>query len=296
MKSREIRAFGKSVLTGAAAFGLLAAQPALAAEKLPAMPVPQLTYADIVDLADSATMVVKARIRKQRTIAPELSPGLRPGWVRQLIEADTEALISGRSAIGESLRYLVDVRLDAKERAPKLKKQSVILFAFPVPGVPGDLQLIDVDSQFPADPGLEGRIREVLGQLVSPDAPPIVTGVGEALAVQGNLSGESETQVFLATKNNAPVSLNVVRRPNMEPEWGVSWTELVDQSAQPPHEGTLEWYRLACFLPADLPYDSILSRDGQSRALAAADYRYALDQLGRCSRMRGGPPVFPTAN
>ncbi len=296
MKSREIRAFGKSVLAGAATLGLLAAQPAAAAEKAPVLPVPQLTYADIVDLADSATMVVKARIRTQRTIAPELSPGLRPGWARQLIVADTEALISGRSAIGESLRYLVDVPLDAKGKPPKLKKQSVILFAFPVPGVPGDLQLIDVDSQFPSDPALEGRIREVLVQLVSPDAPPIVTGVGEALAVQGNLSGESETQVFLATKNNAPVSLNVVRRPTMEPEWGVSWTELVDQSARPPHEGTLEWYRLACFLPADLPYDSILSRDGQSRALAAADYRYVLDQLGRCSRIRGGPPVFPGAN
>ncbi|WP_336979338.1 hypothetical protein [Altererythrobacter fulvus] len=296
MKSREIRASGKLIASAAAALSLLAVQPAVAAGQPAPVAASPLTYADIVDLADSSTMVVKARIRKQSTLAPVQSPGLRPGTVRLLVEADTEALISGRSAIGESLRYLVDVPLDAKGKAPKLKKQSFLIFAFPVPGVPRDLQLIDVDSQFPTDPALEARIRDVLMQLASPDAPPIVTGVGEALAVEGNLSGESETQVFLVTKNDAPVSLNVVRRPNMEPEWGVSWTELVDQSAQPPQEGSLEWYRLACFLPPELSYDSILSRDGQSRALAAADYRYVLDQLGHCSRTRGGPPKFPNAN
>lgn len=295
MKSTEIRASGKWVIAGFAALAGFAMQPAHAAETPLPAPGPQLTYADITDLADAATMVVKARIRTQRSLPPELSPGLRPGWVRLLVQADTEALITGRQAIGESLRYLVDVPLDAKGKPAKLRKQSFIIFAFPVPGHPGDLQLIDVDSQFPADPALEARVREVLTQLASPDVPPVVTGVGEALAVQGNLSGESETQVFLRTKNDAPVSLNVVRRPNMQPEWGVSWTELVDQSAQPPREGTLEWYRLACFLPADLPYEAILSRDGQSRALATADYRYVLEQLGRCARTRGGPPKFPNA-
>ncbi len=300
MKSRDIQAgrqLGSGLVTArpvrsglAAILAALLIVPAQAADKLPPIPASHLTYADLVDLTDSSSLVVKAQIRRQVTLKPEQSPGLRPGWVRQLFEADTQALISGRAAIGESLRFLGDVPLDAKGKPPKLKKQSLLLFALAVPGHPGDLQLIDVDSYALADDMLEARVREVSAQLAAPDAPPRITGVRDALAVAGNLSGESETQLFLKTENGDPVSLNVVRRPKMAPEWGVSWTELVDQSAKPPQPGTLAWYRLACFLPAKLPYDSILSRDGASRVLASEDYSYVLDQLGPCTRTRGGPP------
>lgn len=254
---------------------------------------PQLTYADLLDLADSSKLVVKVEIRKQTNLPPEYSPGLRPGWVRQIFETRTQALISGRGAVGESLRFLGDVPLDAKGRAPKLKKQTMIVFALPVPGRPGDLQLIDVDSYVPADPVTEQRVRDVLAQLVMPDAPPVITGIRDALSVEGNLPGESETQVFLDTRNGEPVAVSVVRRPNMAPEWGVSWTELVDQSAQSPREGTLEWYRLACFLPRDLPPEAIIANDGRGRVTAAQDYRFVLEQLGQCGRIRGGPPKFP---
>lgn len=254
---------------------------------------PQLTYADLLDLADSSKLVVKVEIRKQTNLPPEYSPGLRPGWVRQIFETRTQALISGRGAVGESLRFLGDVPLDAKGRAPKLKKQTMIVFALPVPGRPGELQLIDVDSYVPADPATEQRVRDVLSQLVMPDAPPVITGIRDALSVEGNLPGESETQVFLDTRNGEPVAVSVVRRPNMAPEWGVSWTELVDQSAQSPREGTLEWYRLACFLPRDLPPEAIIANDGRARVTAAQDYRFVLEQLGQCGRIRGGPPKFP---
>jgi len=249
-----------------------------------------MTYADLVDLSDSTKLVVKARIRKQRAIAPEISPGLRPGWVRLLLEADTEALISGRAAIGESLRFLADFPLGAKGKAPTLKKTSLLLFALPVPNRPGDLQMVDVDSYVLAEPAIEARVRDVLVQLAAPDQPPAITGVRDALAVEGNLAGESETQLFLSTSNGEPVSLNILRRPSMEPEWGVSWSELVDQSAQPPARDTLAWYRLACFLPPQLPPEAILSGSGASRVLAANDYRFVLDQLGACARTRGGPP------
>ena len=278
-------------LAAGAALALLVAAPVSADDDPPPIPVSQLTYADLVDLSDSSELVLKARIRKQRMIAPALSPGLRPGWGRLLIEADTEALLAGRAAIGESLRFLADFPLDAKGKPPKLKKQSLILFALPVPGKPGDIQMIDVDSYALADPALEARLRDVLVQLAAPEPPPHITGVRDALAVEGNLSGESESQLFLATRDGAPVSLNVMRRPNMEPEWGVSWTELVDQSAQPPQPGTLAWYRLACFLPQTLPYESVLSTSGSSRVLVNRDYRYVLDQLGACTRTRDGPPV-----
>ena len=246
----------------------------------------QMTYADIVDLADKSPLVLRARIRDQATLEPERSPGLAPGHVRLYIEAETTALIAGNVPVGESLRYLVDLPLDEKGKAPKLKKQDVVLFARTVPGRPAEIQLVEADAQFPYSDAFADSLRSVLASLLAPSAPPRVTGVRDALAVEGTLVGESETQLFLDTENDGPVSVTVVRRPNQAPRWGVSWTEIVDQAARPPRRDTLEWYRLACFLPSGLPGEANISRDPRARTLAERDYTLVIQQLGACPRTR----------
>ncbi len=286
MKTAKNKQFRLRATAVAAVFASLVFSP-ISASSQERISVPSsLTYADLADLAIPAKLVIRAQIRKQAPLAPEQSPQLRPGWVRLYIEAQTLALIGGNAPIGESLAYLVDVPLDAKGKAPKLKKQEVILFASPVPGRPGQLQLVDVDAQLPATPELEARVKSILTELASPDAPPAVSGIRDALSVAGNLTGESETQLFLDAEDGASVALSVIRRPGMAPQWGVSWSELVDQSARAPEPDTLEWYRLACSLPSSLPQDAILSRDGTSRFRAAEDYRLVLEQLGPCRRTR----------
>lgn len=266
------------------ALGAMAASAA--AQERPHPPTP--SYADLVDLADRTPLVVRAQIRDQAVVEPERAPGLAPGYARLYIEARTSALIAGNAPLGESLRYLVDVPLDAKGKTPKLKKQDVILFARPVSGRPGQIQLVGPSAQLSYDPALEARLRPVLAALVASDAPPRVTGVRDALAVPGTLVGESETQLFLDTENDGPVSLTVTRRPNMAPVWGVSWTEIVDQSARPPQPQSLAWYRLACALPPELPDDASIARDSRSQALAARDYAFVIEQLGPCTRVLGG--------
>jgi hypothetical protein len=72
----------------------------------------------------------------------------------------------------------------------------------------------------------------------------------------------------------------------MEPTWGISWSEIVDQAARPPEPQTVAWYRLACFLPARLPDAAILQRDAASRRQVEVDYRFIVEQLGTCSRTR----------
>ena len=111
----------------------------------------------------------------------------------------------GRSAIGESLAYLVDVPLTAKGKAPKLKKQRFLVFAKAVPGRPGELVLVDRRAQIPATPESEQRARGVIAALAAPDAPPRVSGIREVMSVAGNLAGESETQLFLDTETGEPV-------------------------------------------------------------------------------------------
>lgn len=267
------------------ALALAVASPTLAEQ--PAPVAAPLTYADIVGLSDHAPLVLRAQVRDQVALEPERAPGLAPGMARLYVEAKTTALLVGTAPLGESLSYLVDVPLDAKGKPPKLKKAEVILFARPVAGRPDQLQLVEPDAQLPYSPELEARLRPVLTALLAGDAPPRVTGVRDVLAVEGTLVGESETQLFLDTENDGPVSVTVVRRPGQAPRWGVSWSEIVDQAARPPQRGTLEWYRLACTLPKQLPAQANLTRDPQARALAAQDYAFVLQQLGSCERTRG---------
>ncbi len=262
---------------------LLAMSVPLAAQDR-ATPAPSLTYADTVGLAEDSQIVARVQIRNQVALEAERAPGLAPGHVRLYIEARTLALISGNVPVGENLRYLVDVPLTAKGKAPKLKKREMILFARPVAGRPGEIQLVGGGAQRPYTPEFEAALRPILTSLHAPDAPPRVTKVADALAVEGTLVGESETQLFLDTENDGPVSITVIRRPNQEPRWGVSWTEIVDQSARAPRAGTLQWYRLACTLPEELPTEANLSRDSRARALAARDYQFVIDQLGPCTR------------
>jgi len=251
----------------------------------------QVSDADLVDLADYADLVVRAKVRKQSEVAPERAPGLRPGYSRFYIEADTQSLIAGSSRLGERIRYLVDLPLDARGKKPKLKKQDVILFARPVPDRPGELLLVAPDAQLLWNDGLEQRTRLILKQLVAPDAAPRIAGVRDALSVAGTLAGESETQIFLDTVDDSPAAISVVRRPGMAPVWGVSFSEIVDQAVKVPQPGSLAYYRLACALPPSLPSAANLARDPADRARASDDYRFILSQLGPCTRMREAPSV-----
>ena len=277
---RAVRVTSVMLVLAACATGI-SATGASAQEAVPAV---QPTYADLAGLSENASVIARIRVHDQVAVEPERSPGLAPGKVRLYVEADTEALLKAPGPLGDSLTYLVDVPLTAKGKAPKLKKQSFLIFAQPVPGRPGQLQLVKPDAQLPAETSTEARERAVIADLAAPDAPPRITGVRDAMSVPGNLAGESETQLFLDTADGTPVSISVVRRPRMAPSWGVSWTEIVDQAAKPPERGTLAWYRLACFLPRDLPDDAYLQRDSAARYQVRADYALVLDQLGACTR------------
>ena len=229
-------------------------------------------------------MVIRAEIRRQTRLKPERAPGLAPGFARLFIEARTLALISGSAGLGADLSYLVDVPLDAKGKVPKLRKAQVLLFADRVAGRAGEIRLVSPAAQMIATPELEARLRPILTELVSGSVPPRITGVSDALAVPGTLTGESETQIFLATTDRSPVSLTILRRPGQRPAWGVSWGEIIDSSARPPARETLRWYRLACALPPELPSGANLARDVTERRLAAGDYAFVIEQLGPCER------------
>lgn len=270
------------ILSGCTSVGLAQTRGRAPAAELPAELAP--TYADLADLALAGRLVAVVEVADQRIVPAERAPGLAPGKARLYLVTETQRLLAGPSGVGARLTFLVDVPLDPDGDAPALKRRSFIIFGEAIPGRVGEVQLVTSAALLPAGPNIEGRVREVLTQISARDAVPAITGLRDVISVPGNLAGESETQLFVATASGTPVSLSVIRRPQMAPTWGISLGEIVNQDAAPPAPGTIAWYRFACFLPRELPEAAFLQDDRESRARARADYAYVLRELGACER------------
>ncbi|MYL96233.1 hypothetical protein GR702_00400 [Novosphingobium sp. FGD1] len=273
----------RHLAAGLASAYLALAAPVAAAQGVEAGP-PPVTYADIADLADSAGLVVHAQVAKVVRIEDRRANGLTPGHGRFYIQARTRALLTGKAPLGESISYLVDLPLDARGKPPKLKKVDVFLFARAVPGRPGELQLVSPTAQQYWTVQGEARLRAILRGFVAPDAPAKITGVRELLYVPGNLAGQGETQIFLNTVDNSAASITVRHEPGAAPAWGVSFSELVADIGHPPQRDTIEWYRLACFLPNVPPARANVSDSFAAQQQALSDYRMVLGDLGPCDR------------
>lgn len=241
-------------------------------------------YATIADQVVGAPAILDARIRSATRIKGQEAANVAAGRMRFYVEADVLALIRADSALPTRVGYVVDVPLDARGRAPKLNKRRVLLFARPVAGQATMLQLTTLDAQRDWNAELDALVRRIAREVVAPDAPPAITGLGNAFHVPGSLPGEGETQIFVQTATGAPISLSILRRPGEQRRWAVALGEIVDDAAAAPARDTLLWYRLACGLPRALPATSLADEDPANVAAAREDYRFVLDQLGPCRR------------
>lgn len=256
------------------------AQPAqIPAQSSPPGP----SYATVARLVLGAPVIVDARIRTADRLKPADAPGLASGRARFLIEADVLALIRGATAVPARVTFLADIALDARGKAPKLKKQRMLLFARPIAGHPDQIQLTGVESQRGWLAALDSQVRGITREVLAADAPPAVTGIGNAFHVPGSLPGEGETQIFLTTAVGTPVSIQVLRRPGEQPRWSVSLGEIVDESAGAPPKDSLLWYRLACGLPRQLPDIALEGADPDTARMARTDYGLVLRELGPCA-------------
>jgi len=247
----------------------------------------ELSYADLADLALEAPVVAHMRVRDADALSAREAPTVPPGHRRFLIEAEVAALIRGDGGLPARVSYLVDLPNDARGRPPRIRRGTdLIVLASRARGRPGELRLIAPDAQLAYSPAVAERLRAILRESLGPDAPPRITGVGRAFHVPGSLPGESETQIFLQTADDRPISLTVLRRPGERTRWAVALGEIVDNAAAPPAPDTLLWYRLACALPPALPRASLVDSSAEEARAIAADYRLVLERLGPCTRRR----------
>src|ERR1043165_2004541 len=225
---------------------IAAANPAWAQPQNP--PVLQnLTYADLADLGAGAPVVAHLRVRAADRLGAREATTVRAGFTRFEIEAEVVALIRGTSGLPARIRYLVDLPNDSRGRPRRITRRSEFLvMATRVPSRPEELRLVTADAQVPYSAAAADLLRSIVREASGAEAPPRIIGIGRAFSVPGNLPGESETQFFLLTADQRPISLTVLRRPNEQVRWSVALGEIVDEGAVPPQPNTLLWYRLAC--------------------------------------------------
>lgn len=249
----------------------------------PPRPAVAWTYADTADVFAAAPLVLRARVTAATALKGVAAV---PGTTRFFVEADVTTLIRGAGGVPPRIRYLVDLAPDSRGKMPRLKKLDVLLAARPVAGRPGEIQLVAPDAQQSWTPTLDARVRSIAAAAIDPAAPPEVTGVSSAFHVAGTVIGESETQIFLATASGAPVSITVLRRPGEAPRWSLALGEIVDEAAARPAPESFTWYRLACFLPGDLPPSAARELSSADADAAREDYALVVQDLGRCPRAR----------
>jgi len=246
-----------------------------------------LQYADIADLSVNAPIIIHITVKEAIKVDAERAPNAPAGTQRFYIIASTNALIRGQGGVGETIRYVVDLPLDARGRAPKIKKQPFIIFARRPPGGGGDnVQLVAKDAQIAWTPDREQRVRSVVRELLDRNAPPAISRIASAFHVPGTVIGEGETQIFIETKSGSPISITVLKRAGQRKFWAVSLGEIVDEAARAPVRNSLLWYRLACFLPRQLPARALTSDSPANAQQARSDYQMVLGDLGPCPRSR----------
>ena len=269
--------------------GLSPATSAQAPRDLPpsfAIEADTASYADIADLVVISPLIVDVTIRNVRKLSAEQSAGVPASFERTLVEADVMALIRGQGGITPRVRFLLDVPKNAKGKIPKLQKQRMYLFGRQVTGRPGEIQLARPNALALFSTTNDALVRAITQEAVQVDAPRRITSVSSAFHSAGTILGEGETQIFLKTDNDQPLSLTILSRPGQQRQWAVSTAEVIDASATAPQRSTLLWYRLACGLPRALPSDRVEGASNANTARAQADYKFVIDSLGPCGRKR----------
>lgn len=270
-------------------YGILAAA-LITAGRLSAAPiVPTATpvegFSDLADLTLGAPVILRANLTKVERLSAKDAPDIAQGRARLLIQATVQAAIVAPTAIAPRVNYLWEVPTDARGKVPKLKGAAVLLFARPVPGREDQLIPTGPSAQINATPSAEATIRRIIAENREPAVRDLrITGVTSAFHVAGSIAGEAETQIFLATATQRPVSLVVLSRPGQPKSFTFATGDVIDEAAAVIPANTMLWYRLACTLPPTLPPGTARELSTGDRAAAATDYRFVINSLGPCGR------------
>lgn len=236
------------------------------------------SYADVAELTLISPVIVRASIIRTTRATGMAAAGVAAGRTRLVVTASVTNVLVAPGALAGRLQWLWDAPTDAQGRLPATKGLDVLAF-LTNPTVSGDTRLMSRRSLQGWDPALNDRVLALASAARSGNVP-VIRIVSNGFRAAGTVPGESESQFFLTTADAKPLTLIVQNRPGEMRRVMLAQGDIIDDSAaarvQP---DTLLWYRLVCFLPAELPAEA----GGDDPALAG-DWRGALASLGPCGK------------
>jgi hypothetical protein len=245
-----------------------------AAAPVVAAPLP---YADLADLTLAAPVIVRATITRTQRISPRDAPGLAAGKARLLVTATVDAALVAPGTVPATMQWLWDAPLDSRGKPPKPKNEPVLAWVA-APDALGNTRLVGGAGQRPWDVDVEAMVRKIATDARSGTVPSF-TGVTNGFHVDGTVRGESESQFFLKTAAGNSVTMVVTTRPGQPRRVAIARGDVIDESATVVRPDTFLKYRLACFLPKNLPPSA-----GDGNPALDADWRAALIAIGPCGR------------
>lgn len=259
------------------------AQSAPVMVSMPAQP----SWTDWADLALAAPIVLIADVRRVARLGRRAAPDVPAGEARALVEGDLRAVLKAPAVLPAGAAWLWQGPATARGRPTVARGQRLLLFAQLLPGgrdpATQPVALIARDGQQPWTPEAEATVRAILTEALDPRLARLaITGVQDGFRTEGDVAGQSDTQLFLSTAEGRPVTLVVRRRPGETPLVLAATGDLVD-AAEPIRPRTLVWRALACGLPQTLPAHLA------ARPALVADYRLVRDSLGACGRRLAMP-------
>ena len=111
------------------------------------------------------------------------------------------------------------------------------------------------------------------------DAPPRITGIGRAFHVAGLAARrERDPDSSCRPTNNRPISISVLRRPNEQPRWAVSLTEVIDERRPRRRATPCSGIASPARCPPQLPRQSLSEASAEEARAIEADYRLVMDE------------------
>lgn len=240
-------------------------------------------YADWADLALAAPAVVDADLTRVSRLSHSQAPDVPEGKMRLLVEGRLNAALKAPSVLPLRAEWLWQGPAAPRHQIEFQRSDRMLIFVEPIPGSSKagiqQYRLVSANGQQPWSPEAEKVVRAILQEAAQPENRGLmVTGVTDAHVTYGTIEGIRQSQFFLSTIGNRPITLVVERAPDAPPaRITATASEFISNAATVKPE-TLLWHALACGLPEDLPEklaeDSALSED----------YAAARADIGICER------------
>lgn len=285
-----LSAFPKSCLAAAAGLLLALSAPGIST---PGLSTPMPGWTDWADLSLSGSVVLSGAIAGIDRVPRREAADVPPGEVRVRVRVDLRSALRSPVILPAGATWLWQGKADQRGRPPFARGDLVFAFANLLPDSTRPevqaMELVAADGQQPWTEQADRRVRAILNEARQPGMSGLMaSGIRDGFRSAGNVPGESVSQYFLRTENDAPLVLVVRHEAGRQmPDILASTGDLID-NAESVRRQTLVWRALACGLPPELP--SGLATDPG----LVSDYLIARLWIGDCGRTRAAaPPATP---